>query len=702
MDYFNNSEGNRLRNILTRTCIVLVTVTLIVWFLPRKEDKLFNYDVGRPWMYSSLIAKFDFPIYKSDEVLKHEQDSLLNIFQPYFNYDKEIEKQQVGKFLIDFRDGIPGLSADYKATIADRLHRLYQAGIMNPPEYNAIYKDTTKQVRVVSGKTAQSITINCIYSTLSAYEQLLSDEKLGPQRSILQKCNLNEYIEPNLIYDKARSEAERDELLSLVAPASGFVMAGQKIIDRGDIVDESTFRVLESFEKETMRRSSAQTEITNTVLGQIMYVGIMVILFTIYLALFRRDYFDKPRSIMMLYSMITVFPILVALMMRHSLFSVYILPLALTPIFIRVFMDSRTAFTTHTIMVLLCAAAVKYQYEFIIVQMVAGFVAVYSLRELSQRAQLFKTAILVTLASAAVYLAMQLIQDNEFLSFDRDMYIHFIINGVLLLLAYPLMYLIEKLFGFTSNVTLFELSNTNKGLLRNLSEIAPGTFQHAITVGNLAAEIANRIEANSLLVRTGALYHDIGKMANPVFFTENQVGVNPHEKMTSVESARIITGHVTEGVQMAEKANVPSIIKNFILTHHGKGMARYFYIKEQNAHPNEVIDKEPFMYPGPNPFTREQAILMMADAVEAASRSLEEYTEESISALVNRLIDGQVAEGYFKECPITFRDIAQAKVVLIDKLKSIYHTRIQYPELNKEKPEPTKEKTSKKERRNSK
>ncbi|MBR5655720.1 MAG: HDIG domain-containing protein [Prevotella sp.] len=695
MDYFDQSEGHRLRSILTRTCIVLVTVALIVWFLPRNEEKLFNYDVGKPWMYSSLIAKFDFPIYKSDEVIQHEQDSLLSIFQPYFNYDKEIEKQQVGKFLIDYRDGIPGLSADYKATIADRLHRLYQMGIMNPPEYNLIYKDTTKQVRVVNGKTAQSITINCIYSTLSAYELLLSDEKLAPQRSILQKCNLNEYIEPNLIYDKARSEAERDELLSLVAPASGYVMSGQKIIDRGDIVDAYTYRVLESFEKETIRRNSNQNEITSTVLGQIIYVGIMVVLFTIYLALFRRDYFDKPRSIMMLYSMITVFPILVSLMIRYNHFSVYIIPFALTPIFIRVFMDSRTAFTTHTIMVLLCAVAVKYQYEFIIVQMVAGFVAVYSLRELSQRAQLFKTAMLVMLASAAIYLALQLIQDNEFLSLDRDMYIYILMNGVLLLLAYPLMYLIEKTFGFTSNVTLFELSNTNKGLLRNLSEIAPGTFQHAITVGNLASEIANKIEANSLLVRTGALYHDIGKMANPVFFTENQAGVNPHEKMKSVESARIITSHVTEGIKLAEKANLPGIIKNFILTHHGTGMARYFYVKEQNAHPNEVIDKEPFMYPGPNPFTREQAILMMADAVEAASRSLKEYTEESISSLVNRIIDEQVTNGYFKECPITFRDIAQAKLVLIERLKSIYHTRIQYPELNKE----NKEKTNKKEGR---
>ena len=246
------------------------------------------------------------------------------------------------------------------------------------------------------------------------------------------------------------------------------------------------------------------------------------------------------------------------------------------------------------------------------------------------------------------------------------------------------MYIIERTFGFTSNVTLFELSNTNKGLLRDLSEVAPGTFQHSITVGNLAAEIAHEIDADSLLVRTGALYHDIGKMVNPVFFTENQVGVNPHDNMPYTESARIVISHVSEGLKMAEKEGLPVIIKNFILTHHGRGMTRYFYIKQQNERPDEEVDKEPFTYPGPNPFTREQAILMMADAVEAASRALPEYTEESISTLVNRIIDSQVNDGFFKECPITFRDIANAKFVLTDRLKSIYHTRISYPKLIKE------------------
>lgn len=353
-------------------------------------------------------------------------------------------------------------------------------------------------------------------------------------------------------------------------------------------------------------------------------------------------------------------------------------------IFIRVFMDSRTAFISQATMVLICAAAVKYQYEFIIVQLVAGLVAIYSLRDLSSRAQVLKTAFLVTIASCAVYFAMQMMQNNNISKLDHSMYAHFVVNGIFLLLAYPLMYLIEKVFGFTSNVTLFELSNTNRGLLRSLSEVAPGTFQHSITVGNLASEIANRIEANSLLVRTGALYHDIGKMTNPVFFTENQAGVNPHDNMSCKESVRIIIGHVTEGIKLAERANLPKIIKDFILTHHGTGLAKYFYVKYTNDHPDEDVDKNAFMYPGPNPFTREQAILMMADTIEAASRSLPEYTEESIATMVEKLIEEQVSNGFFKECPITFRDIALAKQVAIERLMSIYHTRIQYPELKKD------------------
>ncbi len=683
MSIFNNTEENYWRNLATKTVLVCITVAIIVWFLPRNEGRMYRYDVGKPWMYGSVIAKFDFPIYKTDEAIKHEQDSLLKHFQPYYSLNPLIEKKQVERFLHDYEQGITGLPKEYVGIVARQMQEIYQMGIINTNEYNNIFKDSTSMIRFVSGKNAKSLKVSSFYSTIAAYEHIFANEKLAAQRAILSRCNLNNYIEANIVYDKEKSDAEKNDLLSSIPLASGMVMSGQKIIDRGEIVNDYTCRVLNSFDKEMKRRSSTQDEIMTTFIGQILFVLILVMMFTSYLTLFRKDYFEKPRSITMLYTMITLFPILVSMMMKHNFFSVYIIPFAMAAIFVRVFMDSRTAFITHVTMILICAAAVKYQYEFIIVQLASGLVAIYSLRELSKRSQIFITAILVTISSCIVYLALQLMQDNQVFNIDPSMYTYFIINGIFLLLSYPMMYLIEKMFGFISNVTLFELSNTNKGLLRNLSEIAPGTFQHSITVGNLAAEIANRIHANSLLVRTGALYHDIGKMTNPVFFTENQAGVNPHDQLSDLESAQIIISHVTEGLKLAEKFNLPGIIKDFISTHHGTGLTKYFYINYCNEHPDEQVDKEMFQYPGPNPFTREQAILMMADTVEAASRSLNEYTEESISTLTNKLIDNQVAGGFFRECPITFRDIALAKSVLIERLKSIYHTRISYPHLNK-------------------
>lgn len=668
---------------MSRMALVIISVGIIVWFIPRNSGPQFRYDVGKPWMYGSLIAKFDFPIYKTDESIKEERDSMLRKFEPYFNFNSTTENKQMAQFFADFKDGIPGLPNNYTSIVANKLHQLYKKGIMGAAEYSGFAKDTTKMIRIVDGKTATSIKVNQINSTMGAYEQIFQDEELAPHKALLQRCNLNEYIEPNIVYDKDRSETEKNDLLSQIPLASGMVLAGQKIIDRGEIVDDYTYRVLSSFEKETQRRSASTTAVPSTIAGQVIFVALFIILFTMYLGMFRKDYFGKPRSIAMLYTMITIFPILVSLMIDHNVFSVYILPFAMAPVFIRVFMDSRTAFITHVIMVMLCAAAVKYQYEFIIVQLVAGLVAIYSLRELSQRAQLFKTALLVTIASCAVYFAMQLMTDNTFSTVDNSMYKYFAINGIFLLFAYPLMLIIEKTFGFISNVTLIELSNTSKDLLQRLSEVAPGTFQHSIMVSNLASAIAEKIGAKAQLVRTGALYHDIGKMQDPAFFTENQNGINPLDKMSRIDAAHIVISHVTDGLKLADKHNLPNVIKDFISTHHGTGMTKYFYISYKNEHPDEPIDDSLFTYPGPNPFTREQAILMMADSVEAATRSLPEYTEISISNLVNKIINQQMKDGFYEYCPITFRDVAIAKQVLIERLKSIYHTRVSYPELKK-------------------
>ena len=683
MSSFNIKNDLQWRDILTRIGLVLVTTAIIVWLMPRNSTTNFKIERGKPWIYTELSAPFDFPIYKSDDVVKAERDSMMRQYEPYFIMNSEIAGKHIRQFYKDYNKGIPGLTDDYLSIVANRLRELYGKGIMNNTDFTRLHQDSSRMIRIINGKDAASAAVSDLYSVASAYEQIFQDESLAKHKDILQKCNLNDYISSNLTYDKERSEASLNELRNSIALASGIVQRGQKIVDRGDIVDKKTYNILMSYKKETERREEGKKGLSLVIMGQVLYVMILISCFTIYLTLFRKDYFEKGRSTAMLYSLIVLFTVIASLMVEHSVLHVYIVPFAMVPIFIRVFMDSRTAFMAHFTMITICACILQHPLEFICVETVAGLTAIFSLRELSSRSQLFWTAVFVTLASALANLSLEWIRNSDILKLSLSEYNYIVINGILLFCSYPLLYLIEKTFGFTSNITLIELSDMNKTLLRKMSEVAPGTFQHSIQVGNLAAEIANKIGAKSQLVRTGALYHDIGKMMNPVYFTENQSGVNPHEKLGAIDSAQMIISHVTEGVKLAEKYNLPNTIKDFISTHHGLGKTKFFYIQYKNTHPNEDVDELLFTYPGPNPFTKEQAILMMADTVEAASRSLPDYTEKTIRELVNKLIDAQVAEGYFKDCPITFRDIAYAKTVLIEKLKTIYHTRLSYPELKK-------------------
>ena len=683
MNNFKQTDNIWWRQLLIKSALVIGSVFLIVWAMPRDGGSNFKPELGKPWRYADFTAPFDFPIYKSDEAIKRERDSLIKEFEPYYRYDKDVEGRMVRQFARDYSNGIPGLSGDYISIIANRLHRLYTQGVMNTSEYSRLSSDTMTMIRIVNGKNATSTPITKVFSTVGAYEQLFRDPALADHRDVLQKCNLNDYILPNLSYDQARSEASREDLLSSIPLAVGVAQRGQKIIDRGGIVDEKTYNILLSYYRENDRRKTDDAKLSYTLLGQILYVAILMICFTVFLSLFRNDYFEKPRATAMLYSLIILFSIIASLMVSHSVIHIYIVPFAMVPIFVRVFMDSRTAFVAHVTLVLICASVLQYPLEFIAVQLVAGLAAIFTLRELSSRSQLFWTAVVITAATAAANMSIGLIRAGDLNQADLSEYNYLIVSGIMLFCAYPLLYIIEKTFGFTSNITLIELSDMNKDLLRRMSEVAPGTFQHSIQVGNLAAEIARKIGAKAQLVRTGALYHDIGKIQNPIYFTENQSGVNPHDSLTYVDSAQMLISHVTDGLKLAEKYNLPAVIKQFIQTHHGQGKTKYFYVKQKNEYPDEMVDDLLFTYPGPNPFTKEQAILMMSDAVEAASRSLPDYTEQSIRELVQRIIDSQVSEGYFRECPITFRDIEYAKTVLIEKLKIIYHTRLSYPELKK-------------------
>lgn len=687
MENVTTSRMSNIKSFLTILGVLAISVTLIVLAMPNTEKPRLTYTIGEPWMNPQLISPGQILIQKDPKIVEQEQqEALRNEYLPYYTRDEQTGEKQANLFLDKYGEGLPGISAYAMQLVANAMKAMYDRGIMQQSDYTQIYnEDSLFTFMLVNSKQAQRTSIREVYSTKQAYESLFADKRLEKYREELQKCNLNEFITSNVEYDERRSKQAKLDIISMVPTNSGVMKQGQEIINRGDIVTEERARMIDSYNEfisAEVHKGAYELIRTNGI--QWLYVMMLMILFLMYMQFFRRDYLDKPRSLAMVFTLLTIFPMMNALIMRLEPRSILILPLCLVPMFIRVFLDSRTAFMTHSVMVLICAAAVSEKFEFIMVQFSSGVVAICALRELSRRSQIFNTAIFVALSGLVTYTIVKFL-DNKDLTFEalRHPYFTIVCNGVLLLLTYPMMFLVEKAFGFISPVTLFELSDTNRAVLRKLSEVAQGTFQHSIMVSNLASAIATEVGAKSLLVRTGALYHDIGKMTNPVFFTENQNGVNPHTRMQPKGSAQIIIGHVTEGVQLAEKNGVPDVIRNFILTHHGKGLAKFFYNTYCNEHPDEEVDETPFRYPGPNPFSREQAILMMADGVEAASRSLPEYTEESISNVVNRIIDTQVAEGYFQECPITYRDISTAKRVLIERLKSIYHTRIQYPELKK-------------------
>ena len=685
----SNIAKSKLKGAFTLIGTVIVVVLLLVYFLPRETKFGYEYEQGRPWRYNSLIATFDFPVYKTPDEVKAERDSALSQFQPFYTEDVQIAQRQIAAFETAWRAGRFGdVSARCLNHVDKMLRGVYDAGIVPSADLSQMAKERTPGVRVVEGTEAVTRPITELYSTRSAYEYIVYADTVNFPRELLARCNINEYLSPNLSIDSAKTSAVLEDLLAAVSPASGMVQSGQRIIDRGEIISAEQYKILQSFERETVRRNDPSKGMWQVVTGQVMFVLCVIVAFVFYLRLFRREYLRSPHSILLLSSLIAIFPLITYAMVDQKFLNVYMVPYAMVPIFVRIFMDSRTAFMTMVCSVILSSLALHSNYEFVVVQFMSGMTAIYALRDLTERSQLLRVALAVFVTSSAIMLGYDLSQGIEFSHLDRSMYVYNAVNGVLLLFAYPLLYMIEKLFGFTSSVTLVELSNTNNSVLRRMSKVAQGTFVHSLQVANLAAEVADKIGAKPQLVRTGALYHDIGKMLNPAFFTENQTGVNPHDELTEERSAQIIISHVTEGLKLADKYHLPKVIRDFISTHHGRSQVKYFYIQWKNKHQGEEPDAKLFTYPGPNPFTREQAILMMCDAVEASSRSLKEFTEESIKELVNRIIDGQVQAGYFRECPITFRDIADAKRVLAESLKTIYHTRIAYPELNAKPAEP--------------
>lgn len=687
MNRFNKQKQISVKTLILRFIITSIAVLAVCMYMPRDDRYSYQFDLGKPWRYSQLIANFDFPILKSEAFIQKERDSILSFQKPYFALYRNVGTEQINEITGIFKSQIPdSVTSRLLPTLKDELNNIYKKGIMSMEDFQKAENDSINTIRIYSENQAVETHLSEVYTPKTAYEQLISQivDKNIIERNLLLKSNLNDHIQPNLIYDKTKSEQDKKDLLASLSYSSGMVISGQKIIDRGDIVDENTYQILSSLEKEYAKRNDGTKLSRIMFFGQVLYVGVIAFCLILFFSLFRRDYLTCKRKVSFLAIIAVIFPLLTSFLIKHNMFSVYIIPYAIAPIFIRVFMDSRTAFVVHVSTILVCAVTLKYPYEFIATQLVSGMVAIYSLRELSQRSQLIKTALLVTISAIIVYLGIELVHEKDFLQLDYRMYVYIMLNGIALLFAYPLLFILEKAFGFTSNVTLVELSNINNEPLRNMSEVAPGTFQHSLQVANLATAVANRIGAKSQLVRTGALYHDIGKLNHPVYFTENQKTINPHERLTNEQSAGVVINHIRDGLKLAEKYKLPQVIKDFITTHHGLGKTKFFLISSMNENPDKEIDETLFTYPGPNPFTLEQAILMMADSVEAASRSLNDYTEENISGLVDKIIDTQVSEGFFKNCPITFLDITIAKEVFKEKLKTVYHTRISYPELKKD------------------
>lgn len=664
----------------------LLCIAAVLLAMPRDTNFSYTYSLDEPWRYPSLIATFEFPIYKSADQLQVERDSALRAFQPYFHIRQAVGAQQIKNFKADYvRGQFQGVPDGHVAQAITMLTEVYQAGVVEADVLAQLSEQERAGIRVLQGTNATAKPLATIFSPRTAYEYMMnSDARFS--REVMARLNLHQYLSPNLLFDSIKTREGEAEALHDVSLATGMVLAGERIIDRGERVSARQQAILDSLRQESNRRKADGAALRLIFYGQAGLVVALVAALLLFLRMFRRDLFESPRTVYLILCLVGLLPVVSSLLLTAKFFSIYIIPFVMLPVVLRVFIDTRTAFISHLVMVLLASIPLHSPYHFVLVQMIAGLITIYTTKDLTERSQIFRTAVIVTLCAISVAFFFDLAQGTSLRDLDLDWYLHIGVSGVLLLFVYPLLYVIERLFGFTSSVTLIELSNSNNALIQKMAKEAQGTFVHSMQVANLAAEVANKLNANVQLVRTGALYHDIGKMENPGYFTENQGPLNPHDQLSEEESARVIIAHVTGGMALAERHNIPQLVRDFIDTHHGRQLVKYFYIQACNRLGEENVDKEKFTYPGRDPFTLEQAILMMADSIEAASRSLPEYTDESLTNLVNRIVDAQLAAGAFDNCPITLKDISEAKETFVHSLKVIYHTRIAYPEL---KPSPT-------------
>lgn len=666
-----------VRQIVIRTLFMIVAILLVSWFFPHNEAFRYEYEVGKPWRYGRLTAPYDFAIYRSDSVLHAMEDSIRHQIVPRFTLDREISADALKRS----HAASSQMSGDAYRHLREKLESLYQNGILLGEDKDQLVQEGCSNAILHIGDNSLEVPLTNILSEREAYEALKNDSTYSHSFS---DARLNDYVRCNLQLDTTAMRLEYARLRQQVSATSGVVLAESRIIDQGEIVTRQTYDILESYRKEQQQRQRLSGSELTIFLSRTCIIAIVLCSILLFLALYRPWLYIQQAEVFVAVAAVTLMVILTAEANRMIVGGVYLVPIGIVTILLSTFHGSRTAYYCHIVMVLLCSFIAPSHFEYLVIQCIVGMIIVFSLKDgLTDRSQLMHVTIFSAIGYTGLYALYTLATEGSLTNISLPIISMMIINAVLLLMSYLIIYAMEKSFGFMSGVTLVELCNLGRGLLLRLSQEAPGTFQHSLQVANLTSSAAKVIGANASLVRTGAMYHDIGKLWNPNMYTENQQGPNPHDSLKIEESVEIIKRHVSEGIKLAEKEKLPREIQEFIQTHHGNSLIKYFYVTWCNAHPNEEPDLQLFTYPYPDPVTKEQALLMMGDGIEAASRALKEYSHDSIAKMVNGMIDNLVSAGRLNHSKISLQEIQMCKESFIHDLESIYHARIEYPELHK-------------------
>jgi hypothetical protein len=685
------------RSIL-RVIYFLLSIALIVFFLPREGRFKYEFQKGKVWMHEDLFAPFDFPIYKAENEILAEKNRILRDFKPFFRFDSVAYITASESFRADYYQKFNELHLESKTRqqpavpvyfnrIEAALKIIFKRGIIDPSELQQSKALTQGAISILINNLAYETPVSEIYTPTTAKDYIQStviraiELDGSKEANMLREFSFIKYLTANLNYDASSSEKVKSTMLSNLSLTKGLVQTGERIISTGEVVGNDSFKVLESLKLEYENRLGFAQNIWMLLLGQVLLVSILFLVLYLFLENFRKEVLTYDLKVVFILLLISSITIASSFVLKSESVSIYIIPFAIVPIFIRAFYDSRLALFIHLVTIFLVGFFVPNSFEFVFINFIAGIVAILSLTNLYRRGKLFLTVSLVLLSYLVVYLGIVIIQEGTPTAINPITLMWFSINALLLLASYQLIYIFEKIFGFLSDTTLMELSDTNQELLRKLAEVAPGTFQHSLQVANLAEAAIYRIGGNPLLVRTGALYHDIGKMNNPFYFIENQSPeFNPHHNLEFEESAEIIIKHVNDGVALAKKHRLPEQLIDFICMHHGTSKVQYFWKLFKDKFPEMTDDVHRFVYPGPKPNSKETAVLMMADSVEAASRALKKITHEAIESIVENVITYQQMEDQFNESNITIKDIPIIKQVFKKKLLNIYHARIEYPE----------------------